>query len=278
MRNGDKTADMIDCDYIAFGLNPEKKILSLVNLEKYKNSDPLSSYQLRSGREVHLFEERGEKGISFHLLSPKNISKGAKTDFLEALALFWSGFKPDSPFSKFLNFYPSGGPVCFFGGSFNPVHEGHLECARQCPNPRLVIVADRNPFKKEEERPICAFEHYLTVLRGFLPLALPVYPGLLASGKANPTSSWLPLLRGRKELLLGEDSFHDVESWIESEKVLKALEKIYVLPRALKKVLDSTSQKNRLRDHYPQLKIVFLRDHPFENLSSKGLRQALTRR
>ncbi|MFZ4714291.1 MAG: hypothetical protein ACOYL6_11280 [Bacteriovoracaceae bacterium] len=169
-----------------------------------------------------------------------------------------------------LNYCKDLKEATFFGGSFNPWHSGHTACIKAFPkDKKLIVVPDFNPEKEVTDR---SKDFYQEVVKASQKPESEVYPGFLLEKKKNPTYFWVKELSGLKvNLLLGADSFLNLKSWIEGEKLVKLLHGIYVVPRlaeesSLKKEADFLLALN------PDLKIIFLPHHPYEDLSSTKIR------
>ena len=161
--------------------------------------------------------------------------------------------------------------VTFFGGSFNPWHQGHQACLDAFPkDSKLIIVPDYNP---EKDIPNHANNYYEELLKKTNKPSTEVYGGFLKEQKKNPTYFWVKELKDIKvNLLMGADSFLSLKKWVEGEKLLKLLNKIYVVPRLI--------EENKLREEErilkainPQIEIVFLNHHQFEHISSTEIRK-----
>lgn len=168
------------------------------------------------------------------------------------------------------SFYTSKS-VTFFGGSFNPLHEGHLECIRLCPETNIVIVPDRNPLKELVDRDVVS--ELSSLVNAFKDLNVSIYPGFFIKNEKNPTSKWLVKVR-RDEInfLMGDDSFMSLFKWINPEVILKTLTKIYVVPRNFKRS-ECEEQLAEVLKINPKLKVIFLSEHPYQNLNSTDLRK-----
>jgi nicotinate-nucleotide adenylyltransferase len=160
--------------------------------------------------------------------------------------------------------------VTFFGGSFNPWHEGHQACLDAFPkNKKLIIVPDYNPEKD-------IFDHsknyYDELLKRTMKPASEVYEGFIKEKKKNPTYYWIKEIKDIKiNLLMGADSFLNIKNWIEGKKLLNLLSTIYVVPR----LVEDTKLKDEekiLHSINPNLEIIFLNHHPYEHISSTQIR------
>jgi nicotinate-nucleotide adenylyltransferase len=165
--------------------------------------------------------------------------------------------------------------VTFFGGSFNPFHQGHLACLDLCPEKNIIIIPDRNPQK--ELRNFLPYDEYLLILKNLIDRPYYVYPGFWADSKKNPTYTWLPFVNiSEKNLLMGDDSFMNILSWEHPDKILKALSKLYVVPRKFHEENvkgELEVQRIKLKEINPKLQIIFLDDHSFKHFSSTELRK-----
>lgn len=178
-------------------------------------------------------------------------------------------------------FHPQGilpfKAVTFFGGSFNPWHEGHSECVRLYQNPApLIVVPDYNPQKElVQHSSLEAFYQHLLAASG-LP-ASQVYPGMLLKQTKNPTIFWVQEMKERYpdleiNLLMGADSFKNLSTWVEIRKLLSFLSTIFVTPRletddVIKKSCDF------VQANAPQVTVEILPRHLFEHVSSTEIRK-----
>ena len=158
--------------------------------------------------------------------------------------------------------------VCFYGGSFNPWHRGHLSCLELCPEKNILVVPDCNPWKsgRGQER---SWDYCLELCHTLADTPYSVYPGLL-TGEPSPTVDWLPQTGfARKSLLMGADNFLLLDRWSDCATLVRSLEKLYVAPRG-----ESEYQKmsEYLSSLHSGLEIVILPRHPYEELASSGVR------
>lgn len=160
--------------------------------------------------------------------------------------------------------------VTFFGGTFNPIHEGHLECLRLCPENNIVMVLDRNPQK--ELRTIDYFSELKMILKQLENKKCHLYPGFWLEEKKNPTNEWIAKVTiPEVNLLMGDDSFINFFNWIKPEIILKRLSKIYVVPRN-HQLVHLGLVRDRCLSINPDLEVIFLSQHQYQNLSSTELR------
>lgn len=129
--------------------------------------------------------------------------------------------------------------LALFGGTFDPIHRGHLKVARAAADHFSLkeiwfVPADIPPHKQKE--PITAYEHRyaMTALavageRQFIPSLLEA-PDMTASPKdRRPSYSIETVRRVKKKLgksdhlyfLIGMDAFKDIAKWYEAEALLK---------------------------------------------------------
>ena len=169
--------------------------------------------------------------------------------------------------------HPIKDSLTFFGGSFNPFHQGHMACLDLCPEKNILIVPDRNPFKIPADSDK-VFNEFLALAEFLKETRYSLYPGFLCQNNSNPTSSWLPLVRiAEKNFLMGDDSYMELLNWKNPELILKALTKLYVVPRKYTKA-DYLKQEIEILKINPHLIIHYLADHPYKNISSTLLRSS----
>lgn len=132
--------------------------------------------------------------------------------------------------------------VGLFGGSFNPVHTGHLILAdhiRQsaCLDEVWFVVSPENPFKSSS--PDLVEERLRLAMTG---LAVSPYEGLevcdveLSLPRPSYTVRTLEHLRTiypdiAFSLIIGADSYASFDRWKESDRIIEMTERIYVYPR-----------------------------------------------
>lgn len=168
--------------------------------------------------------------------------------------------------------------IVFFGGSFNPWHEGHTTCIRLLPKHLpVVIVPDHNPFKDlvEDKNKLSSPEYIIKNLTS-LNRNIFMYDGFLKLNQKNPTNRWIAEVKqhmpmSKLSLLIGYDTLRNMPTWIEIEPLLKNLSCIYVASRLEK---DAEHQENikTLTDINPSLKVIMLGHHEHEHISSTKLR------
>lgn len=169
--------------------------------------------------------------------------------------------------------------VCFFGGSFNPWHEGHSACIQLLRKSiPLIVIPDHNPKKELQsiESKATSFAEIIEILSNFDQKSF-LYTGFANKNEINPTTKWVQELKSSKpslkiSLLMGHDTFEKIDTWIDGHKLLKCLHKLYVASR-LETTIIKTTQINNLRSLAPELEISFLGHHDFEDLSSTKIRE-----
>lgn len=170
--------------------------------------------------------------------------------------------------------------LIFFGGTFDPWHEGHEACLKLAPKKKnIFLVPDRNPFKNFNERPAeVVYKELESIIAplNHLDYKLSLYGNFLSSNKTNPTYHWINEIHEaypqyQLSLLMGYDSFRSLPQWIEAKKLLNILHSIYVVSRnegETDKLEDLKEIEKINRDLY----IAFLGHHDFEHLSSTEIR------
>lgn len=167
--------------------------------------------------------------------------------------------------------------LVFFGGSFNPWHEGHSSCIELMPaDKKIIVIPDHNPFKelvKSDDKltGISEIKDKLSKLNRSTFL----FDGFLKDNEQNPTSIWIKELKSafpniELSLLMGFDSFMSIDKWINSETLLQNLASIYMASR-----LDNDAIKNKqlqLLKDISDIDVHFLGNHNFEHLASSQIR------
>ncbi|MCB9093708.1 MAG: hypothetical protein H6621_01455 [Halobacteriovoraceae bacterium] len=169
--------------------------------------------------------------------------------------------------------------ICFYGGTFNPWHDGHRTCIElfhkwdENNNFSLIVIPDKSPWKTKSI-PNSPWEQYTQVQEN-IPGEL-VYPGFLAKDGPNPTVDWLEIFHQQnsdKQLsfLMGFDNFSQIHRWKRFEDFIKLLDKLFVVDRQNKESIKN-QQIKALKRISPSLEIIFLGPNPYEKLSSTALR------
>ena len=169
--------------------------------------------------------------------------------------------------------------LIFFGGSFNPWHEGHGSCLRLYneENP-IIVIPDHNPYKELvlTNEKLSGVEEIKNELSQ-IDTKTYLFDQFMQQDTKNPSHVWIRNLKEKLpktkiSLLMGFDTFIGLDKWINAEKVLCDLSRIYIASR-----LDNQEIKEKqfhlLKSINPNLDIVFLGHHDFEELSSSKLRQ-----
>lgn len=166
--------------------------------------------------------------------------------------------------------------ILFYGGSFNPWHDGHRACLDLAPKDiPIIVLPDHNPHKKHSSAKnldLIALEQELKKKRKNIFL----FKNFYLAHQPNPTINWIRKLATSfptksLSLLIGFDNFIKLPTWKSSNELLRTLSALYIVSRQddeqAKKEMIATYQKLR-----PQLKVHFLGHHSFENISSSNIR------
>lgn len=167
----------------------------------------------------------------------------------------------------------------FYGGSFNPWHQGHQACINLLPEEKLCfILLDRNPQKE-----LISIDPVATYLEIGHQCRLKknqyLVPTFLLSHKTNPTVEWVTRLKNdypekSLSLLMGFDSFYNLDSWIRIQDLLSHIHCIYVVSR-LEQDEQRADALKRISELAPNTEIIFLGRHDFEDRSSTHLRRKI---
>jgi nicotinate-nucleotide adenylyltransferase len=173
--------------------------------------------------------------------------------------------------------YPHGIPeeITFYGGSFNPWHEGHSESLRKVHDQYVIVIPDRNPLKASSSYRFLEDQERIQKQLGKNQL---LYTGFMNLQNPNPTQVWVREIRQlypelKINFLMGFDNFVILDRWFSYQELLKDLSKIYILSRNDCE-LKRAAQIEKCRALNPELELVFLGSHPYEDLSSTKIREA----
>lgn len=164
--------------------------------------------------------------------------------------------------------------IGLFGGSFNPIHNGHVRLAKSLLQEAALdevwfLVSPQNPFKQDQQ--LLDDDKRLQLVR----LALKEEPQLMASDfefhLPKPSYTWNTLQALEQEyperkftLLIGGDNWEAFDKWYRYEDILKRYP-IIVYPREGSKVSGVKFQGS-------DIQIV---ETPLINISSTQIRQRL---
>ncbi len=165
----------------------------------------------------------------------------------------------------------------FFAGTFNPWHRGHQSCLDLLPEEKVCfILTDKNPRKElNYVHPVaCILDmgHKVKFKKNQF-----LVPTFLLKSEKNPTVEWIEKLKKnfpaqKLSLLMGFDSFSQIQSWIRASDLLKNLHCLYVVSR-LENRTELELAEAAMNKFEPKVKIQFLGNHLYENLSSTQIRE-----
>ncbi len=173
------------------------------------------------------------------------------------------------------------GRIGLFGGTFDPVHSGHIALARRVANDfsldRLIFIPAGNPPHKRKEK-ITDAKHRFEMVR----LATESEPKFSVSDyemeSKTPNYSYLTISHFKKEFpndeiffLIGGDSFRNLPDW-KNYRTLLALCTFIVVPRPGVEKQDYLEKFHG--DEVPP-RVLFLKNFSYD-LSSTEVRNALS--
>lgn len=169
--------------------------------------------------------------------------------------------------------------TALFGGSFNPVHWGHIRpvaaARRRFRLDRVIYLPAAHPVHKQAQRLEDPFHRFACLARCLAP-----YPGLTLSPyelhrPGTPTVETLRHFRdevgGELYFILGSDSLLQFHTWHAPERIL-ALARLIVLARPGAEA-DPAALPPFLRREWGRRVLPFA--HPRVDVSATALREAL---
>ena len=130
--------------------------------------------------------------------------------------------------------------IGFFGGSFDPIHRGHLALAQAIAERfglRQVLFVPASVPPHKQKQPVTAFLHRYAMValatqdqKQFVPSLLEAPAGVAAPPVANYTIDTVRRLKktlkksDRLFLLIGIDAFRDIATWHEAKALLAECE------------------------------------------------------
>lgn len=162
--------------------------------------------------------------------------------------------------------------IGIFGGSFDPVHNGHLIIASYAIeyfqlDKLFIVPAYIPPHKKGSFAPYnTRFQWLNTVFSDFDKIEVDDYEGRNSntSYTVKTVKHFGEKFRTRPFLIIGEDSYNDLESWYKYEEILNSTT-LCVYPRRIH--TNSTKQKK-------QETVIFF-DAPSIDISSSLIRKRI---
>ncbi|MBL6990478.1 MAG: NUDIX domain-containing protein [Bacteriovoracaceae bacterium] len=172
-------------------------------------------------------------------------------------------------------------PIIFFGGSFNPWHEGHEKCVELCtkqfPNSSIIIIPDTNPWKEINgtlHRHRCFWSGFHSICKKMKLPNVSIYPGLWGMEEAVHVIDWIDKTNFLNiRLLIGDDVLFDILKWKDSTRLLTILKGLLVVPR-IHEFTDLQDISLDILKVNPQLEIEVLPQHEFQDISSTKLRDS----
>lgn len=166
-----------------------------------------------------------------------------------------------------------------YGGTFDPVHNGHIIIATEILNltslEKIVIMPTKTPPHKKES--VSAdFDQRLRWVR----LAFNEIDRIEVSDFENKdkpsytidTVNFFEKSYGKIAYIMGEDSFTNIEKWYKYEDILRAV-RLYVYPRYCDKTITNTlMEKFKNYDvHFLPLPIIEISSTKIRELATSGL-------
>lgn len=167
--------------------------------------------------------------------------------------------------------------IIFYGGSFNPWHEGHSACLELAPkNIPIIVIPDHNPHKELDESRFLNIDDLSKTLSTIATRTI-IFDEFFYAKRPNPTIDWIKVLtenfpNKKFSLLLGNDSFVRLLTWKDSHQLLNLLYELFIVSRNDNQELTQKMQEQYLSIN-PKLKITYLGHHLYEDLASSHFRK-----
>lgn len=235
----------------------------------FKNDD---AFILRGGREIPLLEVESFSDQSF------------EREVIRALASFFDfPFAPSSASAKnhsppkWLGDFPTTSKLTFYPGTFNPWHQGHLNCLALCPEEEIVVVPDYSLWKSAgvAKSPWERVRELALALQAFSRQGLSLFPGFTILDAPHATADWLSQFHERElNLVIGMDNFISLERWRRAHDLLGLLTKLYVVPRSFEEMSAAAFKKAQefIASHEQSPEVIYLPEHSAMDVSSTSLR------
>jgi nicotinate-nucleotide adenylyltransferase len=170
--------------------------------------------------------------------------------------------------------------IIFYGGSFNPWHDGHASCLRLSPKDiPVIVIPDHNPFKNlvDHNSKASTLKELRIQLNSFERKPY-LFEDFAVANTKNPTNVWFAELSNnfpnkRLSMLMGFDTFITIDRWINAEILLEQVTCLYVVDR----LNDDSLKQDQIKrlSSFKNLEIIFLGEHPHEEVSSTQIREKL---
>lgn len=169
-----------------------------------------------------------------------------------------------------------------YGGTFNPIHLGHLHILREFHSrlklDRIILMPAAKPPHKPDKELAGGKDRYEMCLIAAKELDFPVeVSGLeLERGKKSYTADTLKELKQLYPnedffLIMGEDMFLTVEKWYKPEIIFE-LATVCAAPRNPMGIELLENHGNKLKKSFPKFRYV-IEDIPFLDISSTAVRR-----
>jgi len=166
--------------------------------------------------------------------------------------------------------------IGFFGGTFNPVHRGHIENAQQAKEQlkldKVIFIPDKKPVHKDIEESITAEDRYEMLTR-----VVAEYEGFEVSrieiDREEPSYTIITIETLKKEypqcelyMIIGADSFNEIDTWKDYTQIIESVT-VVVLRRKTDPIL-----RDDIYGIITKLEII---DNEYIDISSTGLRKKI---